>query len=191
VYGTGIKEKPNPTARSGFLDNSAKVPKTTGTSQKNLTFLHFLHRRRRRVNFMSSTIDIVFDRKVAGYEPDDRCSLAYVFFDPEFEELARRVDVVPLKAFYSDDPKSLDWQIDDPVDRERLKKELGPARFFRPSDCLISVTAMRDQLKNAPLSMTMPGRDLNCDLLKELAEVEQALYLAEAQGAEFYFVIGL
>jgi hypothetical protein len=140
---------------------------------------------------MSSSIDIVFDREVAGYLPDDRCSLAYVFFDPLFEEYARLLNVLPLKAFYSDDPKSLDWQIDDPVVREKLKKELGPARFFSPVDGLVTVRALLAKLKNTPIAMTRPGRDLNSDLLKELAEVEQALQQAEVEGARFYFVICL
>ena len=140
---------------------------------------------------MSSTIDIVFDREVKGYSPDDRCSLAYVFFDPQFEELAQRVGVSPLTAFYSDDPKSLDWQIDDPVVREDLKKKHGPASFFSPGDGLVSVRALLAQLKKSPLSMTRPGRDLNRDLLNELAEVEQSLHQAEVEGAKFYFVVGL
>jgi hypothetical protein len=140
---------------------------------------------------MSSTIDIVFDRNVAEYIPDDCCSLAFVFFDPEFDECARRAGVSPLTVYYSDDPKSLDWQIADPAAREEFKKNHGPAVFFRPHDGLVSVKALLAQLKKAPLSMSRPGRDLNSDLLKELAKVAEALQLAEKHGAQFYFVIGL
>src|SRR5580692_3706925 len=112
---------------------------------------------------MSSTIDIVFDREVEGYSLDDRCRLAFVFFEPEFKEFARRIDVPPLTTFYSDDPKSLDWQIDDPVFCEKFKKEQGPAKFFSPKDGLASIKALLAQLKKVPLCMTRPGRDLNSD----------------------------
>ena len=140
---------------------------------------------------MGSSIDIVFDREVAGYLPDDRCRLADVFFEPQFAEFARQIDVSPLTAFYSDDPESLDWQIDDPVVRERLKKELGPAKYFNPADGLVSVRALLTQLKNTPFTITKPGRDLTRDLLEELAEIERVLQQAESQGARFYFVISL
>lgn len=140
---------------------------------------------------MSSSIGIVFDRDVAGYSPDDRCSLAHVFFEAQFDELAAQINVSPLKSFYTDDPKSLDWQIDDPVYREELKRQMGPAKFSSPADGLVSVKALLAQLKKAPLPMSRPGRDLNRDLLNELAEVERSLHQAEAQGARFYFVIVL
>ena len=62
---------------------------------------------------MSSVIDIVFDRDVTGYVPDDRHSHACVYFEAEFEELAKRLGVAPLTTFYSDDPNSLDNDFDE------------------------------------------------------------------------------
>src|SRR5690242_13873530 len=62
---------------------------------------------------MGSVIDIVFDRDMTDYEPEDRYSLACVYFEPEFEELAKRLGVTPLTEFYSDDPESLDDEFDE------------------------------------------------------------------------------
>ena len=98
---------------------------------------------------MSNTIDIVFDRKVAGYLPDDRCSLSHDFFEPQFEELARRIEVLSLKAFYSDAPQPLDWQIDDPIVREDLKKQMGPAKFFGPANAMVLIKAFLAELSKA------------------------------------------
>jgi hypothetical protein len=140
---------------------------------------------------VSSTIDIVFDREVAGYAPDDRCSLAYVFFEPQFEDIAKSLAVRPLTAFYSDEPDSVANSIDDPIERERLRKQLLPAQYFSPTDGLVSVRAIAGQLGKTPLQMDRPVRNLAQDLVAELAEVEKALQQAEQQGAKFYFVIGL
>jgi len=75
---------------------------------------------------MSSVIDIVFDRDVDGYEVNDRYSLACVYFEKEFEDLARRLGVTPLSAFYSDDPNSLDNDFDEGFFDD--PKELAPPR---------------------------------------------------------------
>src|SRR5262249_52332596 len=99
--------------------------------------------------WMSSVIDIVFDRDVAGYAPDDRYSLACVYFEAEFEELAKRLGVAPLTAFYCDDPNSLDNYFDDPAELEALKQRMGPEKFFEPADALRSVTALRDHLRES------------------------------------------
>jgi hypothetical protein len=139
---------------------------------------------------MSSTVYIVFDKKVAGYEPDDRCNLAYVFFEEQFKELARKIAVPPLTDFYSDDPDSLDSEIDDPIVREDLKKQLGPAKYFSPVDGLRSVRAILARLRKEPLQLSRPGRNLAEDLLNDLAEVNQALEKASEQGARFYFKVG-
>lgn len=143
---------------------------------------------------MSSTIDIVFDRDLAGYEPDDRCSLAFIFFESEFEDLAKQLGVVPLTKFYSDDPDSLDDCFDDdffddPKELEALKQKMGPTEYFDPAHALESVTVIRDELKRSPLKLRRPGRKVNQDLVNELAEIEQSLEKAKNQGVKFYFVL--
>ena len=147
---------------------------------------------------MSSVIDIVFDRDVAGYEVNDRYSLACVYFEKEFEELAKRLGVAPLTAFYSDDPDSLDGDFDedffeDPKELEALKQKMGPEQFFNPSDALQSVATLRDHLRASPLVLEQPpsrgaGRVAR-ELIDELTEVECSLNLAKAQGAKFHFVL--
>ena len=136
---------------------------------------------------MSSNIDIVFDRKIEGYSPDDRTSLAYVFFNPEFEEIAKNCKATPLTEFYSDEPDSLDYEIDDPVVRKDLKKQMGPAQYFSPAQGIRSIKAICAQLSKKPIEIVRPGRNLREDLLAELDEVEKALELASDQGARFYF----
>ena len=139
---------------------------------------------------MSTTVYIKFDRKIAGYEPQDRCSLAYAFFEPRFEEIARQLAVPPLATFYSSDPADLDHEIDDPNDRELLKKKLGPAQYFSPTEGLISVRAILDQVRKKPFQLKRRGTNRVQNLAVELAEVETALQLAEEQGAKFYFEVG-
>jgi hypothetical protein len=147
---------------------------------------------------MSSVIDIVFDRDVADYEPEDRYSLACVYFEPEFEELAKRLGVTPLTEFYSDDPDSLDDEFDedffdDPKELEALKQKMGPEEFFDPADALKSVTTLRDHLRTSPLKLAKPpsrGVDrVAREVVDELTEVERSLSLAKAQGVKFYFVL--
>ena len=136
---------------------------------------------------MSSTVYIVFDKEVAGYEPDDRCSLAYVFFEDQFKELARKIAVPPLTDFYSDDPDSLDSEIDDPIVREDLKKQLGPAEYFSPADGVRSVRAILAQLRKEPLQMSRPGRNLIEDLLNELARGRSSTRKSESARSAVLF----
>jgi hypothetical protein len=147
---------------------------------------------------MSSVIDIVFDRDVAGYTPDDRYSLASVYFEAEFEELAKRLGVSPLITFYSDDPNSLDNDFDegffdDPADLETLKQKMGSEKFFDPADALKSVTALRDHLRESPLKLEKPlyrgAERVAREVVDELTEVERSLNLAKSQGVKFHFVL--
>lgn len=147
---------------------------------------------------MSSVIDIVFDRGVAGHEPADRYSLACVYFEPEFEALANRLGVPPLTSYYSDDPDSLDHVFDedffeDPAELEALKQKMGPKQFFDPADALNSVVALRDELRAFPLKLAKTPRRgaerVARELIDELTEVEATLKLAKSQGARFYFVL--
>ena len=143
---------------------------------------------------MSSTIDIIFERKVRKYSPEDRCRLADVFFEPEFEALAKRLGVSPLTEFYSDDPDSLDDCFDDdffddPKELEALKKKMGPKEYFDATTALKSITALRDHLKRTPLEKTKSGREFGPRLVDELTEVERSLNKAKVQGIKFYFVL--
>lgn len=147
---------------------------------------------------MSSVIDIMFDRDIASYEAIDRYSLACVYFEPEFEALAKQLGVRPLTDFYSDDPNSLDDCFDedffdDPAELEALKQKHGPEEFFDPADALKSVIALRDHLRESPLKLKKPphrGQDrVARELIEELAEVERSLNLAKLQNAKFYFVL--
>ena len=84
---------------------------------------------------MSSVIDIVFERRVKGFEVADWYDFASVYFEDEFEALAKRLGVTHLGAFYSDDPNSLDDAFDedffdDPKELDRLKEKMGPEKFF-------------------------------------------------------------
>lgn len=147
---------------------------------------------------MSSVIDIVFDRNVAGYEPEDRYSLACVYFEAEFEELAKSLRVAPLTMFYSDDPNSLDNDFDedafdDPAELEALKQSMGPETFFDPAEAINSITTLRDHLRDSPLQLKKPpyrgAERVARELIDELTEVERALKLAKSQGAKFHFVL--
>ena len=51
---------------------------------------------------MSTTVYMIFDRKVAGFTQNDRCTLAYVFFDARFRKVAKRLGVAPLTECLSD-----------------------------------------------------------------------------------------
>jgi hypothetical protein len=98
---------------------------------------------------------------VAGYKAADRYSLACVYFEAEFENLAKRLGVAPLTAFYSDDPNSLDHDFDDdffgdPAELEALKQKMGPEQFFDAAEALKSVTALRDHLRESPLKLEKP-----------------------------------
>jgi hypothetical protein len=138
---------------------------------------------------VSSSVDIVFERPVEGYEPDDRCALASVLFDSALEELTHSLRVMPLTEFYSSDPASLDYLIDDADDRERLKATMGPAEYFRPSDGLLTVRALLTHLRKAQLTPVRASdrKDLQSDLVAELTEIERSLELAQQQDVRFYF----
>jgi hypothetical protein len=142
---------------------------------------------------VSSVIDIMFDREVAGYEPDDRYSLACVFFEEEFKNLAMRLGVPPLIAFYSNNRDSLEDFYDDPAEFEAMKQKMGPEDFFNPADALKSVTALRDHLKKTPLKLEKPpdrgAERVARELVDELTEVERSLKLAKARKAKFHFVL--
>ncbi|MEI8381560.1 MAG: hypothetical protein WCJ09_15640 [Planctomycetota bacterium] len=147
---------------------------------------------------MCSVIDLVFDLDVTGYDPSDRYGLAEVFFEKDFEDLARWLGVAPLSAFYSDDPDVLDSDFeedffDDPAELQRLKEQMGPETFFKPADALKSVKALRDYLMNSANEQEKsprPGAAYVDDaLIDELTEVENSLMLAESQGVKFYFVL--
>lgn len=139
-------------------------------------------------------IDIVFDRKVPDYDGNDRFALAMVFFEKEFEELAKRLGVAPLVKFYSDDPETLeDWfdedYFDDPQELERLKEKEGPEEFFDPADGLKSVSALRAHLETSPMGIMKYEKNIDSRLLDELTEVEQSLSKAAACGAKFHFLV--
>ncbi len=141
---------------------------------------------------MGSVIDIVFDREVTGYEGCDRYSLAEVYFEKKFDDLARRLGVAPLGDFYSDDPNKLDGDFDedffdDPAELERMKREMGPEEFFDPADALKSVTVLRDHLRDNPKELKKSPR--RNKLVDELTEVEKTLNLAKSQGVKFHFVL--
>lgn len=149
-------------------------------------------------SLMGTVIEIEFDRDVIGYESSDRYTLAEVFFEKEFEGLARWLGVAPLSEFYSDDPDSLDSCFDedffdDAAELDRLKDQVGPETFFKPADAIKSVKALRDYLMNFPNEQersTGPGEDYVDDaFIDELTEVENSLKLAESQGVKFYFVL--
>src|SRR5262245_35974558 len=128
-----------------------------------------------RETIMSATVYIKFDRKVPGYTQNDRCALAYVFFDDKFKNVAANAAVPPLTDFISDDPDSLDDCIDDPEIRESLKKKMGPTEYFSPTAGLASVSAILAELRKKPLKLQRHGEDLSPELINELAEVEGAL----------------
>ena len=147
---------------------------------------------------MSSVIDIVFERRVKGFEVADWYDFASVYFEDEFEALAKRLGVTHLGAFYSDDPNSLDDAFDedffdDPKELDQLKEKMGPEEFFDPGDALKSVTVLRDYLKKGLSSRKKSERkevDFASDnLVDELTQVETALKLAKAQGVKFHFVL--
>jgi hypothetical protein len=127
------------------------------------------------------SVKIVFECPVERYKPTDRCALQSVLFDRSFEALTSALKVQPLSKFYSSDPSSLDHQIDDPVERERLKLKHGPAEFFQPSDGLITVRTLLTYLKQEQLG-PIPGnrrKNLQSELVAELGEVEQSLVLGK------------
>jgi hypothetical protein len=137
---------------------------------------------------VGSSVEIVFERPVEGYQPDDRCALASVLFDPTLEDLTRSLRAMPLTEFYSTDPASLDYEIDDPADRQRLKASMGPAEYFQASDGLRTVRALLDHLRKAQLPPIPASRrtNLQSDLVAELSEMEGSLELAQQQGVRFY-----
>lgn len=141
---------------------------------------------------MSSVIDLVFDQEVAGYEALDRYSLACVYFEQAFEDLAKKLSIKPLTEFYSEDSDSLDDYFDDPEELLELKEKLGSEEFFDPAEALKSVVALRDYLTKFPIELENLYQDFDKDpqeLINELTELERSLGLALSQGVKFYFVL--
>src|SRR5262249_46126323 len=110
---------------------------------------------------------------------------------------AKRLGVVPLTEFYSDNPDSLDHDFDedffdDPAKLEALKQSFGPEEFFDPAEALKSVTALRDHLRESPLKLEKPpfrgAERVARELIDDLTEVERSLNLAKSQGVRFHFV---
>jgi hypothetical protein len=114
------------------------------------------------------------------------------------KNLAKRLGVAPLSAFYSDDPSALDHDfdedfIDDPAELEALKQKMGPEQFFDPADALKSVTVLRDHLRESPLKMEKPphrgAERVARELIDELTELERSLNLAKSKEVKFHFVL--
>ena len=118
------------------------------------------------------------------------CSLAYAFNAPPFKEIAAQLGVQPLDEFWNLDLEVLDAYFDEPDELESFKQEWGPAKYFSPTEALVSVRAILGQLIKTPLRLEQYGQNITQELIEDLAEVEKALQLAEEQGAKFYFFVG-
>ncbi|TDU25919.1 hypothetical protein DFR24_4366 [Panacagrimonas perspica] len=135
---------------------------------------------------MAASLKLVFRSPVVGYVPDERRGLARLLFDKRFEQYTAKLGVRPLVDFYSTDPADLDWQIDDPIERERLKAKLGPAQYFPATDCLRTVHALLQALAEPKARIPLPPLVSKDGLARELIGVAEGLLAAEDQGVSFY-----
>ena len=80
---------------------------------------------------MPNTVYIKFDRNVAGYQPQDLCSLADAFGEPPFKEIAAQLGVQPLEEFWDLDLDAFDGYFDEPDELESFKQERGAGQVFQ------------------------------------------------------------
>jgi hypothetical protein len=110
---------------------------------------------------------------------------ALLFAQHHMEEITRRLDLPPLKAFFSSDPAAVaaylteQGIVSDP-------DEMADEEWHDPADALPTVRRLLESLADPPVGLGQVER-----VRADLAAMEVVLIAAEAAGVQFHIATGL
>ncbi|PQO45281.1 hypothetical protein [Blastopirellula marina] len=124
-------------------------------------------------------LTIVLQRQIPGLDPhvDSRVISES---EPILERLARRLNVVPLMEFYSQDPvKAVELMLGHPVDPGQI--ELPERNWFSSQQGLETVQTLREHLQKHPASVPDP-----MGVLAELTQWREVLTRASQENVPWH-----
>lgn len=110
---------------------------------------------------------------------------ALLFAQHQLEEIARRLDLPPLKAFFSSDPAAVvNYLNEQGITAD--PDELAAEEWFAPAAALPSVRQLLRSLAEPPPGMAQVER-----VCADLAAMETILVAADAAAVHFHIATGL
>jgi hypothetical protein len=110
---------------------------------------------------------------------------ALLFAQHHLEEIARRLGLTPLKAYFSSDPSSVAaYLMDQGIVADA--DELAAEEWHEPGDALPTVRALLKALENPPVGLGQVER-----VRADLSAMEAVLTAATANGIRFHIATGL
>jgi hypothetical protein len=110
---------------------------------------------------------------------------ALLFAQHHLEEIARRLGLTPLKAFFSSDPAALAAYLNEQGIASD-PDELADETWFDPDDALPTVRRLLESLADPPIGLGQIER-----VRTDLEAMEAALIAADAAGVQFHIATGL
>lgn len=124
-------------------------------------------------------LTIVLQRQIAGLDPDVN-SHAIAESEPILERLARRLNVVPLMEFYSQDPvEAVELMLGHPVDTNQF--ELPERTWYSSLQGLETIQTLRDHLQLHPAGIPDP-----MGVLAELTQWRDVLTRAAQENVPWH-----
>ena len=110
---------------------------------------------------------------------------ALLFSQHHLEEITRRLGLMPLKAFFSSDPKAIsDYLKEQGIESD--PDELSEEAWFDPDDALPTVRQLLESLADPPIGLGHVER-----VRADLAAMEVVLIAADKAGVRFHIATGL
>jgi hypothetical protein len=119
---------------------------------------------------MSASMYIVVEGEDPGYDIFVN-GHALARNEDALEKLAVRLGVKPLLEFFSADQNSMALLLEEGAGDPEWAKTLPPPQWFSPGDGLITISTLREHLKNAPATL---GSETT-PVVAELEEYERVL----------------
>ncbi|HEY1380853.1 MAG TPA: hypothetical protein VGF55_28890 [Gemmataceae bacterium] len=110
---------------------------------------------------------------------------ALLFAQHHLEEIARRLGLPPLKAFFSSDPAAIAAYLHE-QGIEADPEELAAEEWHDPADALPTVRRLMESLKDPPVGLGQVER-----VRADLAAMEAVLVAADEAGVRFHIATGL
>ena|SRR5438876_2383508 len=110
---------------------------------------------------------------------------ALLFAQHHLEEIARELDLPPLKAFFSSDPIALTAYLRE-QGIEANPEELSAEEWFDPADALPTVRALLERLHEPPVGLGQVEK-----VRADLTAMAEILAVAAERGVRFHIATGL
>jgi hypothetical protein len=110
---------------------------------------------------------------------------ALLFAQHHLEEIARKLELAPLKAFFSSDPTAVaSYLAESGITAD--PDELAAEEWYEPADALPTVRRLLESLADPPVGMAQVER-----VQADLAAMESMLVQADAAGVRFHIATAL